>query len=592
MLLAATVTGWSQQPPNVVLIVVDDLTVRLPTHGYVDGRTPNLLRLAARGVNFRRAYAQYPYCGPSRASMITGLYPWRIGISATSWTSIPEDILPSHLMLPQYFGQHGYRTVRIGKIEHPYSGENSWHTSIAKSAKPDDHGPPIDNISYPNPRNTAATIVRTWDLPDEEFGDGQVARDAVRELGNLAATGSPFFVGIGLSAHTPWKLPRDLWLTFDPDDITLPVEPPESYESWWNLLYRHDPGLPLPDEANRRGALAGYDAAIHFMDRNLGTILDALDENELWDNTVVVFTSDHGIALGEHLYWWSKGIITNEVLQIPLIIAAPGYTQGQECWSTAQLVDIYKTLVDVCGLPEWNGRISLDGRSLKAGLVDPLALPEAPGFSVTVSQQWKQPSPRRPNARVVHYDGWKLVERGIHTTGEIKDRFMFNHNVDPEEYFVIGDPGKAEELLAHFPPESAVHLKSYIGFDRLTVQPDGSVILGTDAELPIDRDGDGMSDEIELSLAALGLDYLTPQPDLAYLLSPFVSDIEEVPVVLPAGPRLRIRVLESTDLRNWYPTTREAHNMGFGEIHLPPRLVPPDAAFFRAEVDVVVGGGE
>lgn len=385
MLLAGGLTlpqDTASNQPNVLFLICDDLNCDLGSYGHPIVRTPNIDRLAESGVRFENAYCQYPLCGPSRASFMTGLYPDQTLIRRNA-IHIRERI-PNVRTLSQMFRENGYFATRIGKIYHynvpahigtsghddPYSWE---YTINPRGRDKDDE----DLIFSLRPGNFGGTL--SWlaaDGKDEEQTDGIAATEAIRLLREYAREKRRFFLAVGLfRPHTPYVAPKKYFDLYPPEQIVVP-EVPEGYLDTLpaparESLTRKKEQVNLADDLARQ-AIQAYYASITFADAQVGRILDALEETGLAENTIVVFTSDHGYHMGEHGYYQKTTLFENAA-RVPLIISGPGVeAAGQSTQALAEMVDFYPTLAGLCGL---SAPDHLSGVSLAPVLKDPLARP-------------------------------------------------------------------------------------------------------------------------------------------------------------------------------------------------------------------------
>ena len=378
--LLAQVNSCQAAKPNVLFLICDDLNCDLSCYGHGQVKSPNIDRLAARGVRFENAYCQYPLCGPSRASFMTGLYPDQTLIRRNA-IYIREHI-PNVLTVAQMFRRAGYFATRIGKIFHynvpkhiGTSGHDdpySWDYTINPRGRDKDDE---DLIFSLRPGSFGGTL--SWlaaDGEDTEQTDGIAATEAIALLKQYAATDRQFFLAVGLyRPHTPYVAPKKYFDLYPRDKIVVP-QVPEGYlatlpkPAQQSLLRKKDQVNLDPDLA--RKAIQAYHASITFADAQLGRILDVLDETGLSDNTVIVFTSDHGYHMGEHGYYQKTTLFENAT-HVPLIVAGPGVKAvGQSTKAPTEMIDIYPTLADLCSV---RPPASLSGLSLAKVLDDPAA---------------------------------------------------------------------------------------------------------------------------------------------------------------------------------------------------------------------------
>ena len=405
--------------PNVLFLICDDLNCDLGCYGHRLVQSPNIDRLAERGVRFEHAYCQYPLCGPSRASFMTGLYPDQTLVRRNA-IYIREHI-PNVKTMAQMFRDNGYFATRIGKIFHynvpahiGTSGHDdpySWDYTINPRGRDKDEE---DLIFSLRPGSFGGTL--SWlaaDGTDEEQTDGIAATEAVRLLKEYARQKRRFFLAVGLfRPHTPYVAPKKYFDMYPLEKIVVP-RVPEGYldtlpEPARQSLLRKKEQVNLPEDLARQ-AIQAYYASITFADAQLGRILDALDETGLADETIIVFTSDHGYHMGEHGYYQKTTLFENAT-RVPLIIAGPGVTAaGRSTPALVEMVDIYPTLAELTGLkpPEY-----LSGVSLAAVLNDPTASPRQSALTQYASGY----SIRTPRYRYTEWgkqgkDGAELYDR-------------------------------------------------------------------------------------------------------------------------------------------------------------------------------------
>ena len=370
--------------PNILLIMADDLNNDLGAYGHPMVKTPNLDRLARRGVRFDRAYTQFPLCSPSRVSLLTGLRP-----DTTQVHDLRTDfrtILPDVVTLPQAFKRSGYIAARVGKIYHygnpgqiGTSGLDdpaSWDAAINPRGIDKDEETQLTNLT---PKRQLGSALAFYASPaaDEDHTDGKVATETIALLEKYKDR--PFFIGAGFyRPHCPFIAPRKYFDMYPLDGIGAQ---PFSSEQLANVpaaaLFTNPPNWEVTEDG-RREVVRSYYASISFLDANVGRILDALERLHLVDNTVVVFVSDHGYLLGERGQWM-KQMLFERSARAPVIIAGPGVTaKGQASRRTVEFLDLYPTLAELAGVSAPTG---LHGRSLTPLLEDPLASWDKPAFT-------------------------------------------------------------------------------------------------------------------------------------------------------------------------------------------------------------------
>ena len=418
MMCAATSCSTAEAPkPNVLFIAVDDMNDWIGCLGGYPGEvhTPNLDRLAARGVLFTNAHCTAPACNPSRASLLTGVRPSTSGVymNADNWRASPA--LKDAVTLPAYFRSQGYRTTGGGKIFHALSWINHGYGQDRNDVTAwDDYYPSLDRQmpdtrfpegvqkipkdsfwSYKWPRIAKGKGLKSEFRPpyfmdwapfppsEEKFADEKVIDWAVAELAKQHDR--PFFQAVGIfRPHIPWYVPREYFDLYPLDDVHLPAERPdwrnnlpESGQEMGQLRRRWHQWIAANDEWKK--AVQGYLASISFTDAQLGRLLDALDASPHAGNTIIVLWSDHGFHLGER-ETWEKFTLWEESTRVPLMVVAPGVTTaGAKCSRPVSLLDIYPTLVDLAGLPPVAEQ--LEGTSLTPWLRDVSFPKEAPAIT-------------------------------------------------------------------------------------------------------------------------------------------------------------------------------------------------------------------
>lgn len=346
---------------NVLFLICDDLNCDLGVYGHPLVKSPNIDRLAARGVRFDRAYCQYPLCGPSRASFMTGLYPDQTLIHKNA--IFLRETLPDVVSMSQYFRQHAYRATRVGKIYHydvplhigtgGHDDPYSWDKTINPHGRDRDDEPLIFSL---RPGRFGGTL--SWlaaDGDDSEQTDAIGASEAIRVMETHSQNKTPFFLAVGLyRPHTPYVAPKKYFNMYPPEKIVVPTVPEGYLETIPKPAQK--PLLQRKDQVNLKHDLAvqaiqAYYASITFADAQVGRVLAALNRLGLDENTVVLFTSDHGYHMGEHGHYQKTTLFENAA-RVPLIISVPKMkSKGRTSKSFAEMVDFYPTLAELCGLP-------------------------------------------------------------------------------------------------------------------------------------------------------------------------------------------------------------------------------------------------
>lgn len=358
------------RPLNVLFIVADDLNTALGCYGHPVVKTPHLDRLAARGVLFERAYCQYPLCQPSRASFMSGLRPETTRV----WTldTPTRQFIGDAVMLPELFRKNGWFSTHAGKVYH--TGEacedpRSWDEELREFGKTPLPEEVLEKGRSQGPKGHSFEwmILKT---ADADTPDGIVARKSVEWMERCAREGKPFFLGVGFRRpHAPYAAPKKYFDLYPPERMPLPRTSPEEFQRLLPAAINHEPpDQPLTDAEVRR-YLAAYYACVSFMDAQVGVVLDALERLGLSERTIVVFFSDNGYHLGDHGGLWHKSTLFEESARVPLIVATPGKRAvGKRSSRLVELVDLYPTLAELCGL---NPPPNLEGTSFAPLLDDP-----------------------------------------------------------------------------------------------------------------------------------------------------------------------------------------------------------------------------
>jgi len=425
--------------PNVLFIAVDDLRDTLGCYGNTAVKTPNIDRLAARGVVFERAYVQYPVCNPSRASFLTGLRPDQTGV--TDNTTLLRGRLPDAMTFPQLLKDKGWHSAAFGKIFHLGGGRDealrakwmdlpkSWHTAEAfkgtavgsrKLAGRDLSGGKLNWCHW-----------GAMDGGDDDQPDGQIARAVIAQMESLGD--QPWIIGAGfMKPHDPFVAPAkyfDLYpegslkLHRDPADQT-PAPPLAVGFGGFGEVFRKF------TNAERMEFLRAYYACTTFMDEQVGRVLNALDRLKLKERTLVILVGDHGYHLGER-EWWNKNTLFDRSCRAPLIVAGPGVATGR-ARGLVEFVDLFPTVAEHCGVEAPAG---LAGRSLWPQLKTPAALGKDAAFTIIT---------RGPKQRgdTVRTDRWRYTEWSDGT------RELYDHAGDPQETrnVVSAHPEISEQL--------------------------------------------------------------------------------------------------------------------------------------------------
>ena len=427
--------------PNVLFIAIDDLNDWV---GFMDGhpqvRTPHMDALAKRGRNFLNAHCAVPVCSASRASVMSG-------VAATTHGSY--ELGPRYEQLPalkevptlqRYFKNHGYTTLSGGKVlHHDFNGRLSGDIdrSLGRKRSPRPKGPMSRPASWSGAWDWGA-----YPKEDAEMADIQLAHNAAKALKDQFD--KPFFMSVGFfRPHVPLFVPPKWFAQYEAEKIALPNNPKSDLDDLpKNFLGINNYAVaPTHSEVvgagKQRSLTHAYLASVTFVDHCVGIVLDALKNSPHADNTLIVLWSDHGFHLGEKQHW-AKRTLWEESTRVPLLIAGPGVSHGKPCGEPASLLDIYPTLVELCGLPKND---YLEGLSLVPQLKNPAARRDRPAIT---SSYFGNHSIRSRD--------WRLI---VYEDGAQE---LYDHRNDPDEFRnLANDPArkKIRDELARWLPQSA-----------------------------------------------------------------------------------------------------------------------------------------
>ena len=442
---AAGAVRAAERPRNVLFIASDDLNNSLGCYGHPLVQSPNIDRLAATGVRFDRAYCQFPFCGPSRASLLTGLRPDTVGVTTNERVDFREH-RPKTVTLPQMFRSAGHRSLRSGKIFHmgvpggvgsmAHQDPPSWDVSISPPGLEDKS---VGEGGNPNP-DLRHGLRMQWVRTADDSGQADTAVADQAETWLAENRDEPFFMGLGfVRPHVPFVAP-DAFYDLYPLDAIEPIsnpaddldDIPAAAKDLRPFLWNHM-GM---SETEQRIALRGYYASVSYMDQQAGRALDALDRLGLADNTVVVFFGDHGWHLGEHTHW-QKMSLMEESVRAPLIIRSPGARgNGRSTTALTEFIDLFPTLADLCGLQPPD---ELEGVSLRAVLDDPGASVQEAAYSQIEYED-------RIHGRTVRTDRYRFIEWRGDGAGEE----LYDHQQDPREFHnLASSPDHTEIVRRH-----------------------------------------------------------------------------------------------------------------------------------------------
>jgi uncharacterized sulfatase len=439
---AAPLAQQTASRPNVLLIMADDLNNDLGAYGHPLVRTPNLDRLAARGVRFDRAYNQFPLCNPSRVSMLTGLRPDTTRIYEL--VTPVRGTLPDAVTLPQLFQRNGYVAARVGKIYHygnpgqiGTSGLDdpaSWNHVVNPAGIDKEEEKLLTNYT---PMRGLGSALAYYASPaaDEAHTDGMVASETIALLEKYRD--QPFLLGVGFyRPHCPFIAPRKYFDLYPLDRIAAPPYSSGDRDGFPRAAWFTVP--PNWDVAadGLRETIRAYYASISFLDANVGRVLDALDRLGLADRTIVVFVSDHGYHLGDRGQWMKQTLFEHST-RAPVIVAGPGVSaKGRSSERVVEFLDLYPTLVALAGVQAPSG---LQGRSLVPLLVNP----SAPWDHAALSQVRRGAAPETFMGYSVRTAGWRYTE----WDGGARGAELYDERSDPgERRNLAGEPSQRPRL--------------------------------------------------------------------------------------------------------------------------------------------------
>ena len=451
----------SAAKPNVLFISADDMNCDLGAYGNPQVKTPNLERLHKMGVRFDAAYCQQPLCGPSRASVMTGLRPDTLDMH-----SLEHDLRkknPDIVTLGQLFRNNGYFSARAGKIYH-YGNPSmigtdgnddvaTWderYNPVGIDRSQQEH---ITRYGAGRENDTNLGISMAWWDPksrDDEHTDGKVANKIIELI--KQKKGQPFFLAAGFfNPHCPYVAPKKYFDLYPLDEISMP-----DLEAAKRDLEDVPPMAVMRDKKNwpyyfkdvtveeARKCKQAYFATISFVDAQVGRLLDALEENDLMDSTIIVFWSDHGYFLGEKGLWYKRKAFERSA-RMPLIIAAPGLSKGGATAKPVELLDLYPTLADLCDLKPPN---NLEGQSLRPLLTD---VSSKDWTKPAITQIWHSKKAWGYSIRTEQYRYTEWLEGRA-------GRELYDHATDPEEIANLATDPKHAKTVANLSEK----LKPYV----------------------------------------------------------------------------------------------------------------------------------
>lgn len=438
---------------NVLFIISDDLCdTALSCYGNPVCQTPNIDRLARQGTRFTRAYCQGTYCGPSRASFMSGYYPHATRI--LGYIS-PRKAIGDRPTWAEHFKNNGYHTARVSKIFHmgvPGGIEKgtdgaddpqSW-TERYNSPGPEWKAPGKGETLEGNPDGKKPVVggntfvIVQADGDDSVHSDGKTATKACELIHKLKDR--PFFLGVGfVRPHVPFVSPRKYYVPYPFAQMELP---PKIQNDWDDIPkaginYKTSRNMKM-NVVQQKKAVSGYYAAVSFMDAQVGKVLRSLKESGVEDRTIVIFTSDHGYHLGEHDFW-AKVSLHDESARVPLIIKVPG-KKPAVCNSLTELIDLYPTLSSLCGIP---ARKEIQGKNISQMLDDPKTEVRQAAFSVN------------GKGFLLREDRYAYIQYAEDASKGIE---LFDMEKDPQQYHNLANEPAYEKVVARFKADLAIKL--------------------------------------------------------------------------------------------------------------------------------------
>lgn len=449
---------------NVLFLISDDLTyTALSCYGNEICKTPNIDRLAAAGTRFTRSYCNATYCGPSRASILSGYYPHATG---TLGYDNPRPKIGDRATWPQHFKNHGAYSARVSKLFHMgvpggvetggeehepdfYNGADdvlSWNERF-NSPGPEWRAPGDGETLENNPDGKKPVmggntfVVVEADGDDLVHSDGKTAQTAAKLIEKHKS--ERFWIGVGfVRPHVPFVSPRKYHEDFQPyEKLTLPPKLPGDWDDipTPGINYKTSENMKM-DLRRQKKALGGYYASVAYMDAQVGVVLDALEKSGVRDETIVIFTSDHGYHLGEHDFW-AKVSLRDESAGVPLIVCVPG-KKPAVCHSLVELIDLYPTTSALCGLPVPE---NIQGRDLSPLFDDPSLEVRDAAFSV---------APMRKGF-LLRTNDYAFIQYGEDASGGIE---LFDMKNDPRQFTNLASAPEQQERVAAFRQKMADRL--------------------------------------------------------------------------------------------------------------------------------------
>jgi choline-sulfatase len=440
LIFLCTICFWAsakKSKPNVLFIMSDDLNTALSGFGHPQCKTPELDRLASRGMRFENMHCQYPVCGASRASLMSGLYPYTNGTLGNAGTL--RGNMPDVVTMSQMFRNNGYRVGRVSKIYHmgippeiiagtatrddPYSWDE-----VVNIKAPEQHAPGVSTHWSPKDKGSQTFEGVEAEGDDLVHADGLAAEAAIKFLNKHHE--NPFFLAVGfVRPHVPLVAPKKYFELYDRKTMKAPVVPANDLEDVPKIIrgYKANGGYGVTPELHK-GLLQAYYASISYMDAQAGKVIRALERLGHMDDTIIVFSSDHGYLLGEH-HKFQKQHLFEESTRVPFILSVPWMkdTHGNQTQKITELVDLYPTLAELAGLAPPS---VLQGQSLVTLLDEPASRSWKKDMAFTISRSGGE-SIRTHDWRYIH---WGYGEKGQELYDLKKDPGEFTNLAEDPNY--------------------------------------------------------------------------------------------------------------------------------------------------------------
>ena len=453
----------SDDRPNVLLILVDDLKPSFGAYGEKWVHSPNLDRLATRGMRFNMAYCNQAVCAPSRNNLLLGSRSTSIGVYSLGQHF--RTVVPNAVTMPQYFKQHGYHSAGIGKVFHIGHGNindvHSWSVpfqpdKVIDYVLPESTGGKLtrEEALFSNKSKAGLPMGAAWEIADVDDGayaDGRIATEGIKRLNAYRKSDDPFFLALGFTKpHLPFCAPKKYWDLYDRSKLPMAEYklPPAGAPAYAGKTigelnqYKPVPQNPPLREELQRTLIHGYYASMSYMDSQVGRVLDEIDRLGLARNTIIVLWGDHGYHLGDH-GTWTKHTNYEQANRIPILIAAPGVTQPHSSSDALiETVDLFPTIADLAGLPAPKGPQPIDGDSF---------VPILKGSDSDIGKYAYHCYPKGGRlGRAIRTQRYRLVE-WRQTGGNQKTEYeLYDYEADPQEKKNLADelPNVVKKLTA------------------------------------------------------------------------------------------------------------------------------------------------